>query len=103
MKSLFHGVIAEGMVFPYPEMAAAEVDTVNRLLESVRKFASTNIDSAKIDREAAIPEAVFRGLRALGLFGMTIPTEFGGAGLSHTALTDYLIDKDLAARTRKLF
>jgi acyl-CoA dehydrogenase family member 9 len=85
MKSLFHGVIAEGMVFPYPEMAQAEIDSVHRLLEVVRKFASAKIDSVKIDRDASIGESVLEGLKELGLFGMTIPTEYGGSGFSHTA------------------
>ncbi len=85
MKSLFHGVIAEGMVFPYPEMADGEIDAVNRLLESFRKFAVSNIDAAKIDRDAAIPDAVLEGLKQLGLFGMTIPVEYNGLGFSNSA------------------
>lgn len=38
MKSLFFGVIDEGLIFPWPQPNAQEVDTVRTLLESVRRF-----------------------------------------------------------------
>jgi acyl-CoA dehydrogenase family member 9 len=84
MKSLFHGVIAEGLVYPYPEPAAAEVDNLNMILESVRKYFAAHVDAAKIDHEARIPDEVIKGLKELGLFGMIIPQEYGGIGLSAT-------------------
>ncbi len=84
MKSLFHGVIAESVIFPYPEPGQAEVDNLNIMLDSVRKFCAKNVDAAKIDREHDIPKPVIDGLRSLGLFGMNIPQEFGGIGLSTT-------------------
>ena len=85
MKSLFHGVIAESLVAPYPEPSSAEVDNVNGMLDSVRKFFAANVDPAKIDREGAIPDGVITGLKELGLFGLLVPTEHGGLGLSSTA------------------
>ena len=85
MKSLFHGVIAENMVFPYPSLGAAEADHVTSMLESVRRFCAENVDGAQIDREGAISPAVLAGLKDLGLFGLLIPKEYGGAGLSITA------------------
>ena len=84
MKSVFHGVIAEGLIFPYPTAPAAEVDSLNMFLESVRKFFAANVDAAKIDRDQAIPPEVLQGLKDLGLFGMLIPEEYGGIGMSVT-------------------
>ena len=84
MKSLFHGVIAEGMIFPYPTAAAAEVDNLHIFLESVRKYFAANVDAAKIDRDHEVPVSVLAGLKELGLFGMLVPTEYGGVGLSNT-------------------
>ena len=84
MKSLFHGVIAENVIFPYPEPSNGEADSLNAILENVRRFCAANVDSAKIDEEQAIPAAVLEGLKALGLFGMQIPKELGGMGLSNT-------------------
>ena len=84
MKSLFHGVIAESVVFPYPTPSEGECDSINAILESVRRFCAANVDSAKIDQAHEIPDGVMDGLKALGLFGMQIPTEHGGIGLSTT-------------------
>ena len=84
MKSLFHGVIAENVIFPYPEPSEGEKDAINVILESVRRFCAANVDSASIDENHEIPAAVMTGLKELGLFGLQIPTEYGGAGLSTT-------------------
>ncbi len=85
MKSLFHGIIAESVVFPYPLPSEGECDAINAILDSVRRFGAANIDSATIDQSHEIPSAVLTGLKELGLFGMQIPTEYGGSGLSATA------------------
>jgi acyl-CoA dehydrogenase family protein 9 len=84
-KALFHGVIAEDMIFPYPEMTAEDRQTTSMILDSVRRFFAANVDSAKIDREHQIPPAVLEGLKGLGLFGLQIPTEHGGSGLGASA------------------
>ena len=84
-KALFHGVIADDMIFPYPEMPPDERENASMLLSNVRRFFTANVDSAKIDREGEIPASVLSGLRELGLFGLQIPTEYGGAGLSMAA------------------
>jgi len=85
MKSLFHGVIAEELVLPYPELSQEEHDNLNLMLDSVRRFSEKSVDAAKIDREHEIPKEVLDGLKELGLFGMLIPSEYGGLGLSATA------------------
>jgi len=77
MKSLFHGVIAEGIVFPYPTPSDDESDGVHRLLDGVRKLSSPGA--------SAIGEPAVRAMRQLGLFGLSIPKEHGGLGLSPTA------------------
>jgi acyl-CoA dehydrogenase family member 9 len=82
MKSLFHGVVAEELIYPFPEMSRDERDNTNMILESVRKFIETSVDPVKIDREQVIPKAVLDGMKELGLFGMIIPQEHGGIGLS---------------------
>jgi acyl-CoA dehydrogenase family protein 9 len=85
MKALFHGVIAEDIIFPYPEMPADDRDNTSMILDSVRRFFAANVDSARIDREHVIPPEVIDGLKALGLYGLQIPTEYDGIGLSNTA------------------
>ncbi|MBC7173401.1 MAG: acyl-CoA dehydrogenase family protein, partial [Polyangiaceae bacterium] len=85
MKALFHGVIAEGMVTPYPRLRPAERDVVVALLERLHRFADEKVDSGAIDRDASIPDSVMDGLRELGLFGLSVPQDLGGLGLSHGA------------------
>src|SRR5580692_7797288 len=84
MKSVFHGVIEEGVLFPYPEPGRVEVDNLQAMVDSVRRFCDKNVDSAKIDREHTIPDAVIAGMKELGLFGLLIPEAYGGIGLSVT-------------------
>ncbi len=85
MKAVFHGVIADELIIPYPRLAAEERETLHLLIESVCDFAKAHVDAASIDREHAIPAAVLDGMKELGLFGLTIPEEHGGLGLSTTA------------------
>ncbi|MBX3268933.1 MAG: acyl-CoA dehydrogenase family protein [Sandaracinaceae bacterium] len=85
MKSLFHGLIEENLVFPYPEMPPEERETVQMIVENLRKFGETEVDSAKIDREHTIEPALLDKMKAMGLFGLTIPEEHGGLGLSASA------------------
>lgn len=82
MKALFHGVIAEDLIYPFPEPLAEERDSVRMMLDSVRRFAAQHIDSAKIDEAQELPEAVLSGLKELGLFGLQIEQPYGGLGLS---------------------
>jgi acyl-CoA dehydrogenase family protein 9 len=85
MKALFHGVIAEDMIFPYPELPSDDRENTSMILDSVRRYFAANVDAAKIDRDHAIPPAVMDGLKSLGLFGLQIPTDHDGIGLSASA------------------
>ncbi|MGH0168290.1 UNVERIFIED_CONTAM: hypothetical protein FKN15_054708 [Acipenser sinensis] len=83
-KDLFLGNIAKKEVFPYPEISNEELDELNQLVAPVEKFFSEDVDSKKIDEEAKIPPETMSGLKELGLFGMQVPEEYGGLGLSNT-------------------
>ena len=50
--------------------------------ETARKFAQERLlpNSAEWERKAAFPPGLFRELGELGFMGMTVPTEWGGAG-----------------------
>ncbi len=87
MKALFHGVIAEELIFPFPEPGADEGDSIRMVLDSVRKFMGARVDPARIDREHKLPPEVLAGARELGLFGLSIAQEYGGLGLSTLAYT----------------
>ncbi len=85
MKGLFHGVIDDDLVFPFPELAGDEKENVQLILESVTRFLTDKVDSAKIDREHEIPAEVLDEAKSLGLFGLQIPSELNGIGLGTTA------------------
>jgi acyl-CoA dehydrogenase family protein 9 len=85
MKSVFHGVIEHDLVFPFPEMKPDEREAVALMLENVRKFCETRVDSRAIDRDHAITDEVLAGMKEMGLFGLAIPEEHGGLGLSASA------------------
>jgi acyl-CoA dehydrogenase family member 9 len=84
-KSLFFGHFNAPLVFPYPELAAAERPEVERAVADVRRFCEEHIDAAAIDRNSDIPLDVIAGLGRLGVLGMTAPREYGGRGFSQLA------------------
>jgi acyl-CoA dehydrogenase len=59
-------------------------DTFNQLLDGVRRFVNERLIplEAKVAEDDAIPADALAEMRALGLFGISIPEEYGGLGLS---------------------
>uniref|UniRef100_A0A8C1ZW38 Complex I assembly factor ACAD9, mitochondrial n=1 Tax=Cyprinus carpio TaxID=7962 RepID=A0A8C1ZW38_CYPCA len=80
-KDLFLG---KAEVFPFPEISKEELEELNQLVQPVEKFFNEDVDSKKIDHEAVIPPETLNGLKELGLFGIQVPEEYGGLGLSNT-------------------
>uniref|UniRef100_A0A8C9PD08 Acyl-CoA dehydrogenase family member 9 n=1 Tax=Spermophilus dauricus TaxID=99837 RepID=A0A8C9PD08_SPEDA len=71
-------------VFPFPEVSQDELNEINQFVGPVEKFFNEEVDSQKIDREGKIPDDTLEKLKSLGLFGMQVPEEYGGLGLSNT-------------------
>ena len=90
VKPLFLGVIAEEMAFPFPHMSAAERSQVHALVDVVGRFLRTDVDGAIIDESNDVPASVLTGLRELGLFGLIVPAEYGGMGMSMRGYTRVL-------------
>ncbi|CAL8336405.1 unnamed protein product [Lota lota] len=83
-KDLFLGQLNKAEVFPYPEIGNEELEELNQFVAPVEKFFNEEVDSKKIDEDAKIPAETLNGLKELGLFGMQVPEEYGGLGLSNT-------------------
>ena len=58
------------------------------LRDSVRTFAHNELapNAARWDRENHFPREALKGLGAMGLYGVAIPDEWGGAGMDATSL-----------------
>jgi acyl-CoA dehydrogenase family protein 9 len=80
VRGLFAGRLESGAILPFPHQEPEAAETTEAIVATVTGWAEQAIDPGRIDREKRIPEAVIDGLRELGLFGLTIPEEYGGAG-----------------------
>lgn len=85
VKSFFQGKILEELAFPFPTIDPEEADTVKILIENVTRWAEDNLDAAEVDEQARYPEGTLEALAEMGMFGMNVPEEYGGLGLSQTA------------------
>ncbi|MGI5225624.1 acyl-CoA dehydrogenase family protein [Actinoallomurus sp. CA-142502] len=81
-KQLFLGDFRLDLVHPHPEPAENMRRKGEEFLSRVREFCETKIDARTVERESRIPDEVVKGLKQLGAFGMKIPEEYGGLGLS---------------------
>jgi hypothetical protein len=81
-KQLFLGDFRLDLIHPQPKLDQAAVDTGEAFLTELRAFLENKVDPLQIERDAKIPDDVVEGLKELGAFGMKIPTEYGGLGLS---------------------
>ena len=87
VRQMFEGNYRLDLVHPYPEVDPAEVERARPFMERLEAFLRDHVDSDRIDREGKIPAHVVDGLRKLGAFGIKIPEEYGGLGLSQTSYT----------------
>jgi acyl-CoA dehydrogenase family protein 9 len=83
-KSLIAGRILEDQLFPYPSLRDKDREVLGAMLDAIDQFlAPKHQDFKRWDRDAEQPEEFIQGLRDLGLFGLIIPEEHGGLGLSN--------------------
>jgi len=63
---------------------ALDLETRDQLIETVRRFVTERLRplEAQVSETDAMPEDVIEEMKALGLYGLTIPTEYGGLDLS---------------------
>jgi acyl-CoA dehydrogenase family member 9 len=83
-KNLLAGRIVEENLFPYPRLREKDREVLGMMLDAIDEFLKPHqADFKRWDREAAQPQEFIQGLRDLGLFGLIIPEEHGGLGLSN--------------------
>jgi len=66
-----------------------QTDEQKAIIDMVRQFADEQIlpNAEHYDHEDSFPEPIVAQMRELGLFGVTIPEEYGGMGLDLTTYT----------------
>jgi acyl-CoA dehydrogenase len=59
-------------------------ETLNALLDAVNRFVRDELvpAEAEVADTDEIPERIVRGMKELGLFGLTVPEEYGGLGVT---------------------
>ncbi|MET1076643.1 MAG: acyl-CoA dehydrogenase family protein, partial [Pseudomonas sp.] len=71
----------------YPSLNFAHGETLDMLREQVQHFAAVEIAprAAELDRENLFPADLWRKFGDMGLLGVTVEEEYGGAGLGYLA------------------
>ena len=80
-KELYLGRFDLSLIHPHPTSKPEDAERGDAFLARLDEFCRT-MDGARIERESLIPDDYIKGLNELGAFGMKIPTEYGGLGLS---------------------
>ncbi len=71
-----------GLLFPYPEQSPGDKAQGDEFMGSLEAFLRENLDPDEVDKTGILPKKVLDGLTRLGCWGMKIPKEYGGLGLS---------------------
>jgi hypothetical protein len=82
VRELFLGRLEIGLIHPYPAPEPDEERRGREFLERLERFVRDEVDDELIEREGRIPPRTVERLRELGAFGIKIPREYGGLGLS---------------------
>ncbi len=85
VRGLFDGKLRLNLIHPFPAVSPDELERARPFLEKLEAFMRANVDADEIERNSKIPDHVIRGLAELGAFGIKIPTEYGGLGLSQAS------------------
>lgn len=83
-KELFLGRFPLDLVHPFPRPDADEAARTDTFVAELERYCR-GLDGAVIERDARIPDAYVAGLAELGCFGLKVPVEYGGLGLSQVA------------------
>jgi alkylation response protein AidB-like acyl-CoA dehydrogenase len=81
VRELFAGNLRLDLVHPYPADDPEEEERARPLMERLEALLK-RVDSDRIDSEREIPQEIVDELKEIGAFGIKIPTEYGGLGLS---------------------
>jgi len=81
LREIFLGNLRMHLIRPIPD-AMKERPEFTEFFNRFKAFLRDHVDPGEIDATGEYPQSVIDGLKRLGAFGMKIPTEYGGLGLS---------------------
>src|SRR5256885_3027591 len=81
-SNLFIGRYDFERIYPWPEQSAEDREAGKEFLTSLEKYLRDNVDADEVDRTGEIPQKNIDDLFAMGAFGVKIPKQYEGLGLS---------------------
>src|SRR5262250_1328850 len=84
VREMFLGRFRLDLIHPHPPDDREEEERARPFMEALHEFLE-RVDSDMIDRTGEIPEEYVQELREMGAFGIKIPKEYGGLGLSYSS------------------
>src|SRR5881296_1742404 len=81
-SNLFIGRYDFDRIYPWPEQSGEDRAAGKEFLANLEKYLRENVDADEIDRTGEIPQKNIEELFAMGAFGVKIPQQYEGLGLS---------------------
>src|ERR1700730_16559315 len=83
-SNLFIGRYDFDRIYPYPAQSEEDQAAGAGFLNKLENYLRDHVDPDEIDRTGEIPPENFKGLAEIGAFGIKVPKQYGGLGLSQS-------------------
>ena len=83
-SNLFIGRYDFDRIYPYPAQSEEDRAAGADFLAKLESYLRDHVDPDEIDRTGEIPPENFKGLAEIGAFGIKVPKQYGGLGLSQS-------------------
>lgn len=90
-KELYLGRFRLDLIHPHPTPTPQDAARTAAFLSQLRVLCETELDGSVIERESKIPDEYIKAMARIGVFGMKIPEEYGGLGLSQVGYSRALM------------
>merc|ERR1719400_773023 len=85
VQNVFRGIVEPAQVFPYPiALDDEQRENLEMLVPLAERVMEEQNDPLLNDQLETVPENTINALREVGAFGLQVPVELDGAGLSNT-------------------